>query len=80
MCPEGRGKNTLHLSWTKSTFVQYQFHCLYSFSAVLPCKNVLTLDDVMLQVQRIYVNSGLTGGGRGVAGKGLKGCQTFQDL
>lgn len=38
---------------------------LLPFSAVLPYKMFVTIDDVMLQVQRIYVNRGSDGKGEG---------------
>lgn len=44
-------------------------------------KCVLTLDDVMLQVQRIYVNRRSLGGwGGGGRGAGVKSRPTLQDL
>lgn len=44
--------------------VQCEFSLLYLLYGPLQ-KCVLTLDDVMLQVQRIYVNKGSRGRGRG---------------
>ena len=51
------------------------FIALYLLRSSPLQKCVLTLDDVMLQVQRIYVNSGSRG-----EGQGPESCQTLQDL
>lgn len=53
---------TLALELTKH--VQCEFSLLYLLYGPLQ-KCVLTLDDVMLQVQRIYVNKGSSGKGQG---------------
>lgn len=74
MCPVG---NTLALESDEEYTCTVSFLSLYTFSAALPSqKCVLSLDDVMLQVQRIYVHGG---GGRsvrrvggGVGGGGLR--------
>lgn len=67
-----------HLStWVGQTIHVYSigFIAIYLLCSSPLQKCVLTLDDVMLQVQRIYVNSGSRGEGQGV-----KSCQTLQDL
>lgn len=62
------GKNTLALESDGKYTCTVSFLSLYTFSAALPSqKCVLSLDDVMLQVQRIYVLGG-AGSVRGVSG------------
>lgn len=60
--------NTLALESDGKYTCTVSFLSLYTFSAALPSqKCVLSLDDVMLQVQRIYVLGG-AGSVRGVSG------------
>lgn len=67
MCPVG---NTLALESDEKYTCTVSFLSLYTFSAALPSqKCVLSLDDVMLQVQRIYVHRGSVGGGPGGGSK-----------
>lgn len=71
MCPVG---NTLALESDGKYTCTVSFLSLYTFSAALPSqKCVLSLDDVMLQVQRIYV----LGGGK-VSEGGERGSKVIQ--
>lgn len=67
------GKNTLALESDGKYTCTVSFLSLCTFSAALPSqKCVLSLDDVMLQVQRIYVL-----GGGGVSEGGERGLRSF---
>lgn len=81
--------NTLALELDKTVHVySIIFIAIYLLRSSPLQKCVLTLDDVMLQVQRIYVNRGFRGGGGmgrkggvdGRAGGRVKSFQTLQDL
>ena len=75
-------KNTLALELDRQYMCTVSvFIAMYLLCSSPLQKCVLTLDDVMLQVQRIYVNRGSRGGrGGGREKAGVKSCQTLQDL
>lgn len=62
MCPV---ENTLALELDKQYMCTVSVSLLYLLCSSPLQKCVLTLDDVMLQVQRIYVNRGSRGEGQG---------------